>query len=139
MGNTPISNLPYPEGTDRVMDGDNAIKALATALDGQTNGGPWTAMSPLGSGWTPQGGTYIPPQYRRVGDMVQVRGTATAASTGQPIFIWPANLRPALDLFFPTVANWAFGCLLLTKSNGYLSVNVGTAGPTALNFQYALS
>jgi hypothetical protein len=32
-GTTPISNLPYPLGTDRVMDGDDAIKALATALD----------------------------------------------------------------------------------------------------------
>jgi len=31
MATTP-NGLPYPVGTDRVMDGDDAIKALATAL-----------------------------------------------------------------------------------------------------------
>ena len=31
---TPNSGLPYPLGTDRVMDGDDAIHSLATALDG---------------------------------------------------------------------------------------------------------
>lgn len=33
MGNTPSALLPYPEGTDFVMDGDDAIRALAEALD----------------------------------------------------------------------------------------------------------
>lgn len=32
MANT-IHGLPYPVGTDRVMDGDNAIQALAEAID----------------------------------------------------------------------------------------------------------
>jgi hypothetical protein len=32
---TPIRALPYPVGTDRLMDGDDAIKALATSLDTQ--------------------------------------------------------------------------------------------------------
>lgn len=36
MGTTPNAALPYPEGTDLVMDGDDAIKALATALDTNT-------------------------------------------------------------------------------------------------------
>jgi len=31
---TPIYTLPYPDGAERVMDGDNAIGALATKLDG---------------------------------------------------------------------------------------------------------
>lgn len=32
MGQT-TQGYPYPEGTDRVADGDNAIKALAEAVD----------------------------------------------------------------------------------------------------------
>lgn len=32
MANTP-KGFPYPVGTDRVMDGDDAIRALATAVD----------------------------------------------------------------------------------------------------------
>ena len=31
--NTPIHQLPWPDGTERVMDGDNAIRALAEAVD----------------------------------------------------------------------------------------------------------
>ena len=30
---TPIHQLPYPDGTERVMDGDNAMGALAVATD----------------------------------------------------------------------------------------------------------
>src|SRR5262245_7444184 len=34
MGSTtPVLALPYPVGTDRVMDGDNAIQALAEAVE----------------------------------------------------------------------------------------------------------
>src|SRR5262245_5861821 len=32
-GNTTTKNLPYPLGTDRVMDGDDIIKGLANAVD----------------------------------------------------------------------------------------------------------
>ena len=33
MGSTTAKGYPYPVGTDRVMDGDNAIQALAEAVD----------------------------------------------------------------------------------------------------------
>lgn len=33
MGATTTKGYPYPVGTDRVMDGDNAIQALAEAVD----------------------------------------------------------------------------------------------------------
>jgi hypothetical protein len=33
MGSVTPKGYPYPVGTDRVMDGDDAIKALATAVD----------------------------------------------------------------------------------------------------------
>jgi len=33
MATTPIYGWPYPVGTDRVMDGDNAIAALAQAIE----------------------------------------------------------------------------------------------------------
>jgi hypothetical protein len=35
---------PYPVGTDRVMDGDNAIKALADKVDQRLNGGTWAVQ-----------------------------------------------------------------------------------------------
>lgn len=36
---TPIYGFPYPVGTDRVMDGDNAIEALARAVEGSIKAG----------------------------------------------------------------------------------------------------
>lgn len=35
---TPKFGYPYPVGTDRVMDGDDAIAALATAIENHTAG-----------------------------------------------------------------------------------------------------
>jgi hypothetical protein len=40
--NTPLFGFPYPLGTDRVMDGDNAMGALALAVEGQLSGGAGT-------------------------------------------------------------------------------------------------
>jgi len=39
-GTTPKYALPYPTGTDRVMDGDNAMQALAEAIEGTIAGLP---------------------------------------------------------------------------------------------------
>jgi hypothetical protein len=36
MGSNTTNGLPYPVGTDRIMDGDNAMQALAEAVDAKT-------------------------------------------------------------------------------------------------------
>lgn len=38
-GTTPKLGFPFPTGTDRVMDGDNAIAALAGSVEDQLTGG----------------------------------------------------------------------------------------------------
>jgi hypothetical protein len=57
MGSTTANGLPYPVGTDRVMDGDNAIQALAEAIDAAAlfagNTGVLTAAA---AGFTPASG-----------------------------------------------------------------------------------
>lgn len=51
MGGTTTKGLPFPTGTDRVMDGDDAIAALAQALDYTScqilSGATFTAATPL--------------------------------------------------------------------------------------------
>lgn len=37
-GTTARLKIPYPQGTDRVMDGDNAMQTIAETLDGQAVG-----------------------------------------------------------------------------------------------------
>jgi hypothetical protein len=44
MALTP-GGLPYPTGTDKVVDGDNAIKALAEAIDARVTGGLLVAVT----------------------------------------------------------------------------------------------
>jgi hypothetical protein len=39
------NGLPYPVGTDLVRDGDNAIRALAEAIDGNWVGGQFDAAT----------------------------------------------------------------------------------------------
>lgn len=45
MGDTTTHGAPFPVGTDRVMDGDNAIKALAEWVDGRL----YAASAPSGA------------------------------------------------------------------------------------------
>jgi hypothetical protein len=56
---------------------------------------PWTNL-PLLNSWGNEGGTIQIAQYRRVGDLVTLRGTATktASSPADVLFILPAGFRP---------------------------------------------
>jgi hypothetical protein len=49
MGGTTAGGLPYATGTDKARDGDNAIQALAVAIDAKK---PWSAVNgnrPIGT------------------------------------------------------------------------------------------
>lgn len=77
--------MPYPVGTDRVADGDNAIQALAEKVDAQLSrnmgapvAGAYTTIAPA-SGWAGNGGYLL----LRSG-WVEIRLDVTRAS-------WAAN------------------------------------------------
>jgi hypothetical protein len=60
MGDTTTNGYPFPVGTDRVMDGDNAIEALAEAVDADSQftharavGQSIAATTPTGIAWQP--------------------------------------------------------------------------------------
>lgn len=55
MGDNTTHGYPYPVGTDRVMDGDDAIQALAEAVDtklGVSAAGTFTIASNGSAQWT---------------------------------------------------------------------------------------
>ena len=100
MATTP-GGLPYPVGTDFVVDGDDAIHALATALDPRvddtgwiTTGLVWTAGAGPGN---PTGG-WRAAAYRRIGKYVRFNGvvavTGPVAQYGILVTM-PAALRPS--------------------------------------------
>lgn len=113
---TPLG-LPYPEVTDRVADGWDAIRDLAVAtdtllsaaaaaraaldarLDELEDDTGWIAPA-LGAGWSLFAAGYAVPSYRRVGGAtrgeVELRGylKRTAGGAASP-FTLPAGYRPA--------------------------------------------
>ena len=58
----------------------------------------WTPLT-LASGWTAR--STAPPQYRLIGDMVQLRGRMLGTATLTTIFTMPAGFRPASDILTP--------------------------------------
>ena len=78
---------------------------------------PWTPVV-FNPGWANLGVfAFANCEYRKVGDVVQMRGVATgvppAAIGGGPMFNLPLGFRPPLNLQFGTVSNNAFGMMIV--------------------------
>lgn len=83
----------------------SGIKITNTGSMFTTN---WTNPS-FDSGWSNYASGYQPVQYKKVGDLVFLRGLATSGSnawgTYRSIFTLPVGYRPAYRLIFAQVAN----------------------------------
>lgn len=65
------NSMPYPVGTDKVVDGDDAIKALAERVDVRL--GKWTSYAPADGGFNgAKSGSYL-----RTSEICHVRISAT--------------------------------------------------------------
>lgn len=102
--NTP-NGLPYPVGTDRVADGDNAIRALAEAVDPFAGDTGWITVGSGGSAPAYGAGmsdaspaTDYRTRFRRVGKMVTV-AVAVQRTNTLVIFTLPAGYRPSVPVF----------------------------------------
>ena len=78
-GTTPKYGLPYPSGTDRLMDGDNAIQALAEKVELVlgNSGAAWTNYTPTYQGFT---GTTNLARYFQMGKLIVVAVHATVSA-----------------------------------------------------------
>lgn len=67
---------------------------------------PWAAL-PLNGQWVPFGGGYQNPEYRLVGDNVELRGylkiSSGSAASGTAIATLPVGFRPPSNTFLPRV------------------------------------
>lgn len=128
MANTPLTNLPYPIGTDKVINGDNAIKALADALDGNATMGTAAAVT-LGALVT-GGGTC----YRKPGFVIaSVDFTIGAGGVAASFIVAgvPANYRPPGTFHFQlgtTVNPSVQHMFRVTAAGGIETVNALAAG-----------
>ena len=104
-GTTAKLAFPYPTGTDRVADGDNAIQALAQKIEDLLASTAWTNMT-LENAWTNvDASLYGAAAYRKVGDIVECRGLVGSATTTGTLFTLPAGFRPLKTYWFPGDTN----------------------------------
>jgi hypothetical protein len=121
-GTTPKLALPYPLGTDRVADGDDAIKALAERVETVSAGDfiPMAVVAPWGNH---SAGEYA--GYRLVGNRLELRGLIASGALGTPAFVLPVGYRPTKDRYIATASNNVFG-LLIISATGAVTPAVGS-------------
>lgn len=97
--------------------------------------GNWTALSP-GTEYTNRGGGYVALSYRKIGDMVMLRGELSATSDGAYLLCTlPASFRPATKHTF-IVARTSVGvsyAAVYVNTNGVVELTSGGSGETAGN------
>jgi hypothetical protein len=98
---------------------------------------PWTAPSFLNS-WTNLGTTNQVAQYRKVGDVVQLRGSIVGGSVGTVAFTLPAGFRPPADVIVASTSANAFANIKVEASTGDVTMRTGTVpGYWSLDFQFS--
>lgn len=85
----------------------------------------WVAPALL-NGWANAGAPFQVAGYRRVGDVVSLRGVFGAGAIGLAAFNLPAGFLPPADLTFACSAGGAFGSLTVTAAGAVIPA-VGVA------------
>lgn len=75
----------------------------------------WTATS-FANGWVNTAGNNQLTEYRKIGDVVHIRGMISSGTLTAGAFTLPAGFRPPKDLNFAVVSNGAFGHLYITSA-----------------------
>lgn len=91
----------------------------------------WTNVTFL-NGWLNYGSPYQVVQYRRVGDIVSLRGIAKGGAAFVPIFTLPVGFRPPGQIQFAVDAGNAHGNVEI-RTNGDVVMNFPQTTATAFN------
>lgn len=102
----------------------------------------WTNVAFL-NGWSNYGASYSLTQYRKVGDVVTIRGMMKSGTMAQPAFILPTGFRPPSDLQLTTSA-FAGGAssvvaLVTIRSDGSVTPQEGGNANFNLNVSYSIT
>jgi len=102
-----------------ITDAVNANTTDVAALKTATAVTPWTNLTLL-NGWTNVGG-FGTAQYRKVGDMVQLRGLVTGGAISAVIGNLSVGFRPIVQLTVPFAQNGVGANYLSITPNGDIS------------------
>ena len=112
------------------------VEDITTIAPGGVLTTPWTDVT-FQNGWTNFGGGYQTCQYRKVGDIVYLRGLMTHATGNSVAFTLPAGFRPPAALEYPCVGDIVTGTQRINPNpNGAVAVvakgNVWLSGSFAV-------
>jgi len=96
----------------------NEVNRLTTA----TTPSAWIAPTFL-NGWVNFGSGQQVAQYRKVGDLVYLRGVVKSGTLGASAFNLPAGYRPPLDLAFAVSSAGAFGNIAVNATGDVIPAN----------------
>lgn len=139
--------LKSRSGATRVLGCPDVV---GTAPDGYTDpliidsnsgglflGGDWIVPTLL-NGWANFGAGNQTAQYRRVGEIVQIRGLVSGGTMSAAIFTFPAGYRAPSSLIFASISNSAIGQLLI-NSTGDVVPQSGSNVWFSVNCQFSIT
>ncbi|MET0786901.1 MAG: hypothetical protein ABWY25_09360 [Paenisporosarcina sp.] len=103
----------------------NEVNALRAELDG-LKPTAWTDVTTFINGWTNHGGTTHPVKFRKVGDVVEVRGTTAGGVLPSQIFTFPVGYRPVHDHGFVVYSLGTAIATVSIEANGVVTLQGGS-------------
>ena len=98
----------------------NAIAQALTDVVAQLNAVPWITAALVNS-WVGFSASNPSLQYRKVGDVVQLRGLLKGGASGATITTLPAGYRPPQQLLAPSISTDGAACRLTFETSGIIS------------------
>jgi len=121
--------------TQRIADLTSRLEDLERRQSGRTT--PWVNVTFQGA-HVNFGGNTQPVQYRKQGDMVQIRGCFKTGAVGSTVFTLPVGFRPPHLLGFDVVSNNAFGRMSIVETTGAVTLDVGSTAFTWINYEFSI-
>jgi hypothetical protein len=97
----------------------------------------WTAVTYTNS-WVDFGAGNQAVQYRKVGDMVQMRGLMKSGTIGLASFTLPSGFRPPAPLAMATVSNGLFGYFSISTA-GVVVPAAGSNVSFEVDYQFSVT
>lgn len=130
--------IPITDEVNRLTTQSDSNTSRVTALEAATAKTTWTNATLL-NGWVNMGAPMNVTQYRKIGDIVYLRGYVYGGSAGTNLFTLPVGFRPPATLAIPC-SGWT-GTARATiehqvKADG--SVFVSDAGNHGFSYQFSI-
>ena len=132
-GSTAMTGVLTLDNVDPTL-ADHATRK--SYVDGLASPSAWTAVT-FQNSWTDLGGVDQTAQYRKIGDVVHLRGMITSGVMSSSAFTLPVGFRPAAQVWYGTVSANAFAAFYVTIA-GLVVPSAGSAASFSLgSFQFS--